>query len=116
LAVCFARAGYRTLAVDLDQQGNLSAALGANLNELSSRFGFPESVTSHLVNCGLIRSKRIRSIFEYRLGWTRGAYPKEITAYLAARGITFDLRKYPLVSEREMYGYRHEPHTREPLA
>src|SRR4029434_6674541 len=35
LAVCFARAGYRTLAVDLDQQGNLSAALGANLNELT---------------------------------------------------------------------------------
>ena len=34
LAVCFTRAGYRTLAVDLDQQGNLSAALGANLNEL----------------------------------------------------------------------------------
>jgi cellulose biosynthesis protein BcsQ len=25
LAICFARAGYRTLAVDLDQQGNLSA-------------------------------------------------------------------------------------------
>ena len=34
LAVCFSRMGYRTLAVDLDQQGNLSAALGANLNEL----------------------------------------------------------------------------------
>jgi len=35
LAVCFARAGYRTLAVDLDQQGNLSAALGADLNKLN---------------------------------------------------------------------------------
>ena len=34
LAVCFARSGYRTLAVDLDQQGNLSAALGVDLNEL----------------------------------------------------------------------------------
>ena len=34
LAVCFARAGHRTLAVDLDQQGNLSAALGADLNQL----------------------------------------------------------------------------------
>ncbi len=34
LAVCFARAGYRTFAVDLDQQGNLSAALGADLNKL----------------------------------------------------------------------------------
>jgi len=34
LAVCFARSGYRTLAVDLDQQGNLSAALGTDLNEL----------------------------------------------------------------------------------
>src|SRR5437867_13411053 len=34
LAVCFARAGHRTLAVDLDQQGNLSAALGTDLNEL----------------------------------------------------------------------------------
>lgn len=34
LAVCFARSGYRTLAIDLDQQGNLSAALGADLNEL----------------------------------------------------------------------------------
>ena len=32
LAVCFARAGHRTLAVD--QQGNLSAALGTDLNEL----------------------------------------------------------------------------------
>jgi len=35
LAICFARAGYRTLAVDLDQQGNLSAALGVDLNNLS---------------------------------------------------------------------------------
>src|SRR5215831_16453272 len=34
LAVCFARSGYRSLAVDLDQQGNLSAALGVDLNEL----------------------------------------------------------------------------------
>jgi chromosome partitioning protein len=34
LAVCFARSGYRTLAIDLDQQGNLSAALGVDLNEL----------------------------------------------------------------------------------
>jgi hypothetical protein len=34
LAVCFARRGYRTLAIDLDQQGNLSAALGVDLNEL----------------------------------------------------------------------------------
>jgi chromosome partitioning protein len=36
LAVCFAKAGYRTLAIDLDQQGNLSAGLGVNLNELSA--------------------------------------------------------------------------------
>jgi chromosome partitioning protein len=35
LAVCFARTGYRTLAVDLDQQGNLSAALGVDLNSLT---------------------------------------------------------------------------------
>ncbi len=35
LAVCFARAGYRTLAIDLDQQGNLSAGLGVYLNKLS---------------------------------------------------------------------------------
>ena len=35
LAICCARAGYRTLAVDLDQQGNLSAALGTDLNNLS---------------------------------------------------------------------------------
>src|SRR5437867_12759393 len=34
LAVCFARAGHKTLAVDLDQQGNLSAALGTDLNDL----------------------------------------------------------------------------------
>jgi DNA-directed RNA polymerase specialized sigma24 family protein len=34
LAVCFAKAGYRTLAIDLDQQGNLSAG-GVNLNELT---------------------------------------------------------------------------------
>ncbi len=34
LAVCFARAGHRTLAIDLDQQGNLSAALGVDLNDL----------------------------------------------------------------------------------
>lgn len=33
LAVCFARSG-RTLAIDLDQQGNLSAALGVDLNEV----------------------------------------------------------------------------------
>lgn len=36
LAVCFAKAGYRTLAVDLDQQGNLSAGLGADLTKLNS--------------------------------------------------------------------------------
>jgi chromosome partitioning protein len=36
LAVCFARAGYRTLAIDLDQQGNLSAGLGVDLNQLNS--------------------------------------------------------------------------------
>src|SRR5262245_48303029 len=35
LAVCFARAGYRTLAIDLDQQGNLSAGLGVDLNKLA---------------------------------------------------------------------------------
>jgi cellulose biosynthesis protein BcsQ len=35
LAVCFAKAGYRTLAIDLDQQGNLSAGFGVNLNELT---------------------------------------------------------------------------------
>jgi chromosome partitioning protein len=35
LSVCCARAGYKTLAIDLDQQGNLSAALGADLNDLS---------------------------------------------------------------------------------
>jgi chromosome partitioning protein len=34
LAVCFARKGYRTLAIDLDQQGNLSGALGVDLNKL----------------------------------------------------------------------------------
>ncbi len=34
LAICFARLGYRTLAIDLDQQGNLSAALGVDLNSL----------------------------------------------------------------------------------
>ena len=36
LAVCFAKAGYRTLAIDLDQQGNLSAGLGVDLNQLGS--------------------------------------------------------------------------------
>jgi chromosome partitioning protein len=36
LAVCFSRAGYSTLAVDLDQQGNLSSGLGIDLNRLSS--------------------------------------------------------------------------------
>ena len=35
LAICFARAGYRTLAIDLDQQGNLSAGLGVDLNQLN---------------------------------------------------------------------------------
>ena len=36
LAVCFAKSGCRTLAIDLDQQGNLSAGLGVDLNKLSS--------------------------------------------------------------------------------
>jgi chromosome partitioning protein len=36
LAICFAKSGYRTLAVDLDQQGNLSAGLGVDLNKLNS--------------------------------------------------------------------------------
>ena len=35
LAICFAKAGYRTLAVDLDQQGNLSSGLGIDLNKLT---------------------------------------------------------------------------------
>src|SRR6266487_5718039 len=35
LAVCFAKAGYRTLAIDLDQQGNLSAGFGVDLNQLN---------------------------------------------------------------------------------
>jgi cellulose biosynthesis protein BcsQ len=35
LAICFARAGYRALAIDLDQQGNLSAGLGVDLNQLN---------------------------------------------------------------------------------
>ncbi len=34
LAVCFARSGYRTLAIDLDQQGNLSGGLGVDLGLL----------------------------------------------------------------------------------
>ncbi len=34
LAVCFARAGNRSLAIDLDQQGNLSAGFGVDLNKL----------------------------------------------------------------------------------
>src|SRR5213594_4296782 len=36
LAVCFAKVGYRTLAIDLDQQGNLTAGLGVDLNQLNS--------------------------------------------------------------------------------
>ena len=36
LSICFAKAGYRTLAIDLDQQGNLSAGLGVDLNKLNS--------------------------------------------------------------------------------
>lgn len=34
LAICFARKGYQTLAIDLDQQGNLSGALGVDLSRL----------------------------------------------------------------------------------
>ena len=34
LAVSFARKGYQTLAIDLDQQGNLSGAFGVDLNKL----------------------------------------------------------------------------------
>ena len=34
LAICFAKEGFRTLAIDLDQQGNLSAGLGVDLNQL----------------------------------------------------------------------------------
>ncbi len=35
LPICFARAGYPTLAIDLDQQVNLSAGLGVDLNKLN---------------------------------------------------------------------------------
>jgi len=35
LTICFAKAGYRTLAIDLDQQENLSAGLGVDLNQLN---------------------------------------------------------------------------------
>ena len=34
LAICFAREGFQTLAIDMDQQGNLSAGMGIDLNEL----------------------------------------------------------------------------------
>jgi len=34
LAICFAKEGFRTLAIDLDQQGNVSAGLGIDLNQL----------------------------------------------------------------------------------
>src|SRR5438093_13010061 len=34
LVICFAKEGFRTLAIDLDQQGNLSAGLGVDLNQL----------------------------------------------------------------------------------
>ena len=34
LAICCARAGYKTSAIDIDQQGNLSAALGTDLNNV----------------------------------------------------------------------------------
>ena len=60
----------------------------------------------------MIRSKRIHGVFEYRLGRRRGAYPKDVAAYLAARGIRFDLRKNPVVSEREIRmitGMSHTP-------
>jgi cellulose biosynthesis protein BcsQ len=33
LAICFARTGNRTLAIDLGQQGNVSAGLGVDLNK-----------------------------------------------------------------------------------
>jgi chromosome partitioning protein len=35
LAICFAKSGYRTLAIDLDQQGNLCSGLGVDLNNLT---------------------------------------------------------------------------------
>jgi chromosome partitioning protein len=35
LAVCFAKSGCTTLAIDVDQQGNLSAAFGVDLNHLT---------------------------------------------------------------------------------
>jgi chromosome partitioning protein len=49
LAICCARSGYRTLAVDLDEQGNLSAALVDRLGRrplllagcLGMALGFP---------------------------------------------------------------------------
>ena len=34
LAICFAKEGFRTLAIDLDQQGDLSAGLGIDLDQL----------------------------------------------------------------------------------
>jgi chromosome partitioning protein len=50
LAICFSRAGYRTLAIDLDQQGNLSAGLGVDLNNVSAGLGVDlnnVSLTAH---------------------------------------------------------------------
>jgi chromosome partitioning protein len=37
VGICLAAKGYDVLAVDLDQQGNLSAALGADLNALDDK-------------------------------------------------------------------------------
>ncbi len=80
--------------------------------EIASRFGIPENVSAYLIRQGLIRSKRIHGVFEYRLASARAANPEDIAAYLAKRKITFDLRKTALVSEREMHtitGMTHTP-------
>src|SRR5262249_44593140 len=70
--------------------------------EIASRYGLPEVVAVHLLRHGLIQSKQIRGVFEYRLRSVSVADPKAVVAYLADRNVTFDLRKTPLVAEQEI--------------
>jgi hypothetical protein len=54
LAVCFAKAGHRPLAIDLDQQGKLSAGLGIDLNKLSLTAHRPLISETPEISCYLV--------------------------------------------------------------
>jgi cellulose biosynthesis protein BcsQ len=98
LAICFARAGYRTLAIDLDQQGNLSAGLGVDLNQLNSFKYFIKEITAQPDPRNRAWQKKrlerivhkIRDISVGRSGYLMADFVEDVKCGCAREGVVFE--------------------------